>query len=133
MKTDIEVLDGAIELVEADGGWCQGISFKDAAAYCLEGAIRQAAGWPVKWIWGQSVVQARRQAAHTAEVNQQVARLEKLVYRLALVFQYNTGGPPAMWTSLHELNDDDYTTQDEAVLVLKRAHAHLLPPRSSDH
>jgi hypothetical protein len=74
MKTDIEVIDGAIKLIEADGGWCQGVSCKDAAGhhllpssrfatrwgwddpegrlhagqpitFCLEGAIVYAAGW----------------------------------------------------------------------------------------
>jgi hypothetical protein len=56
-------------------------------------------------------------------VNQQVARLESLAYRLAL--QDMTGGIPSTWGGLHEFNDDDYTTQEEAILVLKRARANI--------
>jgi hypothetical protein len=150
LKTDIEVLDDAIKLIEADDGWCQGGSCKDAAGhhlfpssqfatrwgwadaeglhagqpvtFCLEGAIRQAAGWPVKWVSGTPPVQARQQAAHAAEVNQQAARLESLAYRLAL---QDMTGIPSTWGGLHDFNDDDYTTQEEAVLVLKRARAHI--------
>jgi hypothetical protein len=150
VKTDMEVLDDAIELIEADDGWCQGVSCKDAAGhhlfpctqfatrwgwsdpeglhagqpvtFCLEGAIRQAAGWPPFWTWGTPVVQARQQAAHAAEVKQQVTLLEMLTYRLAL---QDMIGVPSTWGGLHDFNDDQYTTQEEAVLALKRARAHI--------
>jgi hypothetical protein len=152
LKTDIEVLDDAIELIEAEDGWCQGATCKDAAGhhlfpctqfatswgwadaeglragqpvtFCLEGAIRMAAGWPVKWVFGTPVVQAKQQAAHAAELNQQATRLEGLAYRLALA---DMTGIPATWGGLHDINDDDYTTQEEAILVLKRARAALIP------
>jgi hypothetical protein len=76
----------------------------------------------VKWVSGTPPVQARQQAAHAAEVNQQAARLESLAYRLAL---QDMTGIPSTWGGLHDFNDDDYTTQEEAVLVLKRARAHI--------
>lgn len=154
MKTDIEVLDDAIELIEADDGWCQGATCKDAAGrhllpssrvatrwgwadpddpeglhagqpvtFCLEGAILYAAGWPLNWVWGMPAKQAKQQVAHTVEVKQQIVRLKGLAYRLAL--QDMTGGIPSTWVGLHDFNDDNYTTQEEAVLVLKRARAHL--------
>jgi hypothetical protein len=151
LKTDIEVLDDAIGLIEADDGWCQGATCKDAAGhhlfpssqfatrwgwadaeglhagqpvtFCLEGAIRQAARWPPFWTCGTSVVQARQQAANAAELKQQAARLDGLAYRLAL--QDMTGGIPSTWGSLHDFNDDDYTTQEEAILVLKRVRAQI--------
>jgi hypothetical protein len=31
----------------------------------------------------------------------------------------------AAWGGLHDFNDDEHTTREEAVLVLKRARAHL--------
>ncbi len=46
-----------------------------------------------------------------------------LAYRLALADM--TGGIPSTWVGLHDFNDDDYTTQEEAVVVLKRARAHI--------
>jgi hypothetical protein len=151
MKTDIEVIDGAIELIEADGGWCQGVSCKDAAGrhllpasrvatrwgwaddaeslhagqpvtFCLEGAILYAAGWPLNWVWGMPAEQAKQQVAHTVEVKQQIVRLKGLAYRLAL---QDTTDIPSTWMSLHDFNDDDYTTREDAILVLKRARAHV--------
>jgi hypothetical protein len=34
-------------------------------------------------------------------------------------------GVPSTWGGLHDFNDDQYTTQEEAVLALKRARAHI--------
>lgn len=151
MKPDIDVLDGALELIEADGGWCKGASAKDAAGHyllpasrvatrwgwtdaegrlhagqpktwCLSGAIVYAAGWPLDWMWGMPVEQAKQQVAHVVEVKQQVVRLTSLAYRLAL---QDMTGIPAAWGGLHDFNDDEHTTREEAVLVLKRARAHV--------
>jgi hypothetical protein len=150
MKTDIEILDDAIKLIEADDGWCQGVSAKDAAGqhllpssrfasrwgwadtegvhagqpvtFCLEGAILYAAGWPLNWVWGMPAEQAKQQVAHTVEVKQQIVRLKRLAYRLAL---QDMIGVPSTWGGLHDFNDDQYTTQEEAVLALKRARAHI--------
>jgi len=152
LKTDIEVLDGALELIEADGGWCKGASAKDAAGrqllpasrvatrwgwtdaegrlhagqpvtWCLSGAIVYAAGWPLDWIWGLPAEQARQQVAHVVAVKQQIVRLKRLAYRLALA---DMTGIPASWVGLHDFNDDEHTTREEAVLVLKRARVHLV-------
>jgi hypothetical protein len=150
VKTDMEVLDGAIELIEADGGWCQGASCKDAAGhhllpssrvatrwgwddadglhagqpvtFCLAGAIYYAAGWPLNWVWGMPAKQAKQQVAHVVEVKQQAARLASLAYRLALQDMTDI---PSTWMRLHDFNDDDYTTREDAILVLKHARAHI--------
>jgi hypothetical protein len=150
MKTDIEILDDAIKLIEADDGWCQGVSAKDAAGqhllpssrfasrwgwadtegvhagqpvtFCLEGAILYAAGWSLNWVWGMPAEQVKQQVAHTVEVKQQIVRLKRLAYRLAL---QDMIGVPSTWGGLHDFNDDQYTTQEEAVLALKRARAHI--------
>jgi hypothetical protein len=150
MKTDIEVLDGAIELIEADGGWCQGAPCKDAAGhhllpasrvttrwgwvdpegvhagqpvtFWLEGAILYAAGWPLNWVWGMPAEQAQQQVARVVEVKQQIVRLKRLAYRLAV---QDMTGVPSTWGGLHDFNDDEHTTREETVLALKRARAHL--------
>jgi len=150
VKTDMEVLDDAIKLIEADDGWCQGVSAKDAAGhhllpssrvasrwgwadtegvhagrpvtFCLEGAIFYAAGWPLNWVWGMPVEPARQQVARVVELKQQVVRLKMLAYRLALA---DMTGIPSTWMGLHDFNDDEHTTQEEAVLVLKRARAYI--------
>jgi hypothetical protein len=151
VKTDMEVLDDAIELIEADDGWCQGASCKDAAGhhllpssrvatrwgwaddpegvhagqpvtFCLEGAILYAAGWPLNWVWGMPAKQARQQVADVVEVKQQIVRLKTLAYRLALA---DMTGIPSTWGGLHDFNDDEHTTQEEAILVLKHARAHI--------
>lgn len=161
MKTDIDVLDGAIELIEADGGWCQGACCKDAAGhhllpssrvatrwgwadpddpegvhagqpvtFCLEGAILYAAGWPLNWVWGMPAKQARQQVADVVEVKQQIVRLKRLVYRLAVEDMCRV---PSAWGGLHDFNDDEHTTQEEAVLVLKRARAHIQEREDHEH
>jgi hypothetical protein len=55
-------------------------------------------------------------------VKQQIVRLKRLAYRLAL---QDMIGVPSTWGGLHDFNDDQYTTQEEAVLALKRARAHI--------
>lgn len=143
MKTDREVIENALALIEADGGWTQGTYCRDAdgaevhpavdspgdwvrvrpehvgaggyrvrtepgatpCSFCLEGALRAAAGY---WHGGQ---------LHAAE--EQVYRLECLLLRLA-----NSAAAPN-WPSVHAYNDDVHTTKADAVLMLKRAGAHL--------
>jgi hypothetical protein len=141
--TDREVLDGALALIEADDGWTQGTYYRDAdggevqpavnspgewvrvrtehvgaggyrartepgatpCSFCLEGALRAAAGY---WHDGRS---------HAS--NGQVDRLERLLLQLA-----NSAAAPG-WPSVPAFNDDAHTTKADAVLVLKRAAAHL--------
>lgn len=139
-KTDREVLEAAVALVETDGGWTQGTYCRDAdgaevhpaidspgdwvrvrteyvgaggyrvrsepgaapCSFCLEGALRTAAGY-----WHQ-----------TDGIHEQVSRLEYLLLQLANSAAWD-------WPSVNAYNDDPRTTQAEVVLLLKRAAAHL--------
>jgi hypothetical protein len=129
MKTDREVIEDALALIEANGGWTQGTYCRDAdgtevrtehvgaggyrvrtepgatpCSFCLLGALRTAADY---WHGGQP------HAAH-----EQVYRLECLLLRLA-----NSAAPA--WPSVNAYNDDAHTTKADAVLMLKRAATHL--------
>jgi hypothetical protein len=135
MKTDREVIEDALALIEADGGWTQGTYCRDAdgtevhpavrvrtehvgaggyrvrtepgatpCSFCLEGALRTAAGY-----WHGEQPNAAQE---------QVSRLERLLLGLA-----NSAAP--YWPSVNAYNDDTHTTKADAVLMLKRAAAHL--------
>ncbi|KUI42144.1 hypothetical protein AU197_06445 [Mycobacterium sp. IS-1590] len=142
-KTDREVIEEALGLIEAENGWTQGTYCRDAegaelradadspgewvrvraehvgrggyvvrtepaaspCSYCLGGALRAASGY-----W---------HATQSYAALEQVERLECLVLRLA-----NSVAARA-WPSLQAYNDDAYTTRADAVLILKRAAAHL--------
>lgn len=143
MKTDREVIENALALIEADGGWTQGTYCRDAdgtevhpavdspgdwvrvrtehvgaggyrartergatpCSFCLGGALRTAAGY---WHGEQPYA-----------AQEQVDRLEWLLLRLA-------NSAAAMdWPDLNAYNDDVHTTAADAVLMLKRAVAHL--------
>jgi hypothetical protein len=109
VKTDVEVLQDAIKFIEGEGRWCQGAFCRDkdgykassshAYSYCLEGAIREAAGW-----WTHEI----------PAVENQVAGLEKF---LAIVAGSNV--------CLSLYNDRETTTQEDAILLLKRGIEHL--------
>lgn len=116
MKSDIEVIDVAIALIEKDGGWCKGSFCKDkngdsvgfytdkavgAVSFCLEGAIRYSAGAhiiPGRW--------------------EQANRLDVLARQLVF-------GRENDKVSLTIYNDGPLTTQEDAILVLKRVRSHL--------
>jgi hypothetical protein len=143
IKTDREVIEGALSLIEADGGWTHGTYCRDAegvevhpvvdspgdwvrvrtehvgagayrvhtepgatpCSFCLQGALRAAAdywhsGWP-------------------DAAQELVDRLECLVLRLA------NSAAARSWPSVQAYNDDPRTTKADAVLMLKRAAAHL--------
>ena len=131
MKTDREVIEGALALIEADGGWTQGTYCRDAEgvevhpvvdspgdwvrvrtepgatpwSFCLQGALRAAADyWHGGW-------------PHAAD--ELVYRLECLLLRLA------NSAAARSWPSVQAYNDDLRTTKADAVLTLKRAAAHL--------
>lgn len=74
-------------------------------SFCIEGALRAAAGY---WTVDQP-----------AAVHEQVDRIESLLLQLA-----NSTAIPG-WLDLHAFNDDPRTTQADVVLLLKRAVAHL--------
>ncbi len=74
-------------------------------SYCVQGAVRTAAGY---WHFGESPA-----------IHEQVDRLESLLLQLA-----NAVAEPA-WSSLDAFNDDARTTKADVVLTLKHAVAHL--------
>ncbi|MGO4442750.1 hypothetical protein AB4Z42_05285 [Mycobacterium sp. 2YAF39] len=74
-------------------------------SFCLQGALRAAAGY---WHFG-----------HPGLVHEQVVRLEELLLELA-----NSMAAPG-WATMAAFNDDARTTQADVVLLLKRAAAHL--------
>ncbi|MGE2721103.1 DUF6197 family protein [Mycolicibacterium celeriflavum] len=141
-KTDRQVLEDALALIELDDGWAQGTYCRDAdgfevhpadapgewlrvrtehvgaggyvvrtesganpCSFCLGGALRAASGY---WHLDKSYAAL-----------EQVERLECLILR-----QANAVDAPG-WLSLQAYNDDAHTTKADAVLVLKRAAAHL--------
>lgn len=130
MLSDIEVIDGAIELISADGAFCKGTFCRDASgeavnfpavagfeledytaqpvSFCLEGAIGYVNGYFL-------TVQADG-------LYRQWARL------LEAVMQYGLPemGPVAgLWPSLHTFNDRDDTGQEDAILALKNTKSWL--------
>ena len=120
MYSDVDVLRGALELVERDGGWCQGSYCRprggqqypgwswayqntDNLSFCLEGAIRYMAN-------GRTFYTNYEQP-----VFQQVYRLEDMVAR-------HTGlGRDRFTAPVNRFNDSDTTSQDIAISVLKSA------------
>lgn len=56
MKTDLEILDGAIALLERDEGWCQGSYYVtrngSRVSHCAVGALGEAAGM---WDYAKAV------------------------------------------------------------------------------
>ena len=135
MKTDIEVLDGAIALIEKDGAWCQGAFCRDANGYevlfpmlvkweepvpalsakpesfCLEGAIGFANGW--------FLTQPNAPAA--AKLAGQWGRLLDLLRWHGLPEDRDlTKG----W-DIAAYNDLETTSQEDAILALKRTRSFL--------
>lgn len=142
-RKDLQVIQQALALIEVEDGWTQGAYCRDAngrevhpavdapgewvrlrtqhvgaggyvtrtesgatpCSYCLGGALRVAAGY---WKGEQPYAAL-----------DQVDRLESLILRLA-----NTSAAGG-WLNLQAYNDDPHTTKADAVLVLKRATAHL--------
>ncbi len=143
MKTDREVIEDALALIEADGGWTQGTYCRDADGTEVHPAVDSPGDWvrvrtehvgaggyrvrtePAATPCSFCLVGALRTAAgywhggqpHAA--HEQVYRLECLLLRLA-----NSAAAPA-WPSVNAYNDDAHTTKADTVLMLKRAAAHL--------
>jgi hypothetical protein len=94
VKSDREVLEGALKLIEDEEHWCKGtFSYPDRdgkpMAWCLEGAVRHVVGL-------------------TPEGISQVLRLEGLMASRVDA------------AALHSFNDDDRTTHEDVVLLLKQ-------------
>lgn len=142
-KSDREVIEGALALIEVGGGWTQGTYCRDADG----GEVHPAADSPGEWVrtrtehvgGGGYVVRTESgatpcsfclggalraaacywQSTYPYAAQAQVDRLESLLLQLA-----NSVDAPG-WLSLRAFNDDPHTTKADAVLVLKRAAAHL--------
>jgi len=144
MKTDREIIEGALALIGIDNGWTQGTYCRDAYGY----EVLPAVDAPGEWVrFRAEHVGAGGYRAHTdtgakpcsfcpqgalraaagcwrfgqpnAAQEQQIERLEGLLLELA-----NCAAMPG-WPSLPAFNDDARTTQADVVLVFKRAAAHL--------
>lgn len=139
MNTDREVLEGALALIEADGGWTQGAYYRDVDGTQVHPAVDSPGNWvrirtehvgaggyvvhtesvaaPCSFCLGGAL----RTAAgywHSGQpyaAQQQVDRLELLLVRVA-------NSADAMdWPDLDAFNDDVHTTAADAALMLKRA------------
>lgn len=161
LRPDLDVLDGAIELVSRDGGWCKGTYCQDAngngvipgrytphqwvtpvrgefefnsgasmqmlpaaepISFCLEGAIRYSAVncRPVAYemgFYGDDGLTSLRA---------QTSRLEYLVLSIAApVKDHQELMDNGLLMTLHEYNDRDSTSQEDALLVLKQAREYI--------
>jgi hypothetical protein len=143
MKTDREVIEGALALIEADAGWTQGTYCRDADGAEVHPAVDSpgewvrvhtehvgAGGYRVRTDPGaipcsfclQGALRAAADYWHGGQphaAHEQVDRLECLLLQLV-----NSAAAPG-WPSLNAYNDDAHTTQADAVLMLKFAAAHL--------
>jgi hypothetical protein len=143
IKTDREVIEDALALIEADGGWTQGTYCRDADGTEVHPAVDSPGDWVrvrTQHIGGGGyqvrtepgavpcsfcLVGALRTAADYWQAGQpyaaheQVDRLECLLLRLA------NFAAASRWPSVNAYNDDPHTTKADAVLILKRAAAHF--------
>ncbi len=143
MKTDREVIEGALTLVEPDAGWTQGTYCRDANGIEVHPAVTSPGEWvrvrtehvggggyrartepgatPCRFCL-QGALRVAADYWHSGQpraAHEQVDRLECLLLRLA-----NSASAPG-WSSLQAYNDDRHTTQADVVLLLKLAAAHL--------
>jgi len=143
MKSDREVIEAALALIEVDNGWTQGTYWRDADGYEVLPSIET----PGEWVRlrtehvGEGGYRAHTDAGtapcsfclqgalriaagcwrfgQPTPGHEQVDRLESLLLQMA-----NSAATPG-WVSLPAFNDDARTTHADAVLVLKHAAAHL--------
>ena len=118
MKTDREVIEGALTLIEADGAWTQGTYYRDADGTEVHPAVDSPSDW------------VRVRTEHVGAGGYRV-RTEQAAtpcgFCLERALRVAAGYSPAApgWPSVRAYNDDAHTTKAEAVLMLKRAAAHL--------
>ena len=132
MKSDIEVIDDAIALVERDGGWCQDaycrtpdgrswsvmdtLQLHAPTSFCLEGAIAYVNGY----------MTLPRDSNNWARVilplGKQLRRLNILIAIRGIPEDHSTYGHAI---EPREFNDDKTTTQEDAILALKRTRNYL--------
>lgn len=119
MKTNTEIIDGAIDLISRDGGWCQGAYCRDdrgraatyldpdmTSSFCIEGAIIQSASnW---WYIPRGML--------TEDDHTNYTYGESLADRIGFLLASDPHNTLPRYT-----NDDDSTSQEDAILYLKRA------------
>lgn len=137
MKSDREVIEDALALIEVDGGWTQGTYCRDVDGSEVHPAA--PGGWvrkrtehvggggyvvrtepgaiPCSFCLGGAlrVAAGYWQSANPRAAQAQIDRLESLLLQLA-----NSVDVPG-WLTLQSYNDDPHTTKADAVLTLKRA------------
>lgn len=138
MKTDAEVLDGAIAILEQEGHWCQQEFYQTDEAgtvlsYCAEGALLEAAGfWEVAtaeknhfdglrdgWRTRVGKYQAMREN-QAMEIWEQHQTLGDLIVKAA---EYKI--PKLLCPALNAFNDDEHTTASDVILAMKKARTTL--------
>lgn len=135
MKTDIEVIDGAIELISGDGAWCKHDFCQNAnglpadpasevvAKYCLEGAIGVANGYLTSYIGEEApnvwVAPLREQWERVCELAATRGTPEDFWEK------QKAKGFPVGVPLPRTFNDDDSTTQEDAILALKQTRSFL--------
>lgn len=116
MKTDAEVLAGAIEILEKEGVWCKGAYYMTDGLstkrvfFCAEGAIREVAGY---WELVSDVPTDEEDLALNL-VALQCKKLERLVLQQA-------DWQPTPMGCLNGFNDDEHTTVADVLLAMKKA------------
>lgn len=123
MKTDLEIIDEAIELISKDGGWTQGafcrtddgtpgsLGSGTSASFCIEGALIEAA---TRGKWGVDFTTSWDEAAHLGK------RLGGLMAGVE---------PDDAIEMVHlprEFNDGVAQSQEDAILWLKTARERLI-------
>lgn len=110
-RTDQEVLEATLEIIQEEDTWCKGAWFRDehgvdtanpfyATAYCLEGAIQ--------------VATLRYQHQNAEEILEQERRVKSKLVGILLSDQFGQCHP-----SIPSFNDDKATTKEDAILLVK--------------
>ncbi|KUI11598.1 hypothetical protein AU193_19600 [Mycobacterium sp. GA-1285] len=144
MKTDLEVIEDALALIELEDGWTQGTYCRDTEGNQVSPVPASPGEWvrvrtehvgaggyvarteagatPCKFCLQGALRVASGYWQHGAQadaVREQVQRLEQLLLELA------NSVAAQVWPSVSAYNDDARTTRTDVVLTLKRAAAHL--------
>lgn len=161
-RSDVEVIDGAIDLVSADGGWCKGSycrapdgtpvmptqasptgwtvstppigerlrgttpTMPKPTSFCLEGAIQTAAGYyePEMFFGAPELDHPKTLVRPNHPLYAQTVRLFYLVHVMA--DDTMTALTAALLHNLHDFNDADTTTQEDAILALKKSREWII-------
>ena len=127
--TDIEVLDGALEILERDGMWCQGAYYYideggQKLSFCAEGAIREAAGY-----W--NVVQAKENPEFPGRVDSlnwqyiDLINVEPIHDQCAKLENMVLANSDNQANGLNGFNDDEHTTVGDVLLAMKKTREEI--------